>query len=162
MEKLAIFTILFLLVAPILVNADLRQDLETIANNALQDPSYPDYIERAEKALPLAGKITLTDKDEVIFATIDKQGTITFDDSDEYDLIITGTEQDILALKNISDISQIQDKVSNLVFSSETFKGNLALTATEEYLQIELNKDLSFSQKITRIFIKPLLSLFIK
>ena len=160
MKKL-ISVLFILLLFPLIVSASLKEDIELTASLLQNNQDYRQFTGKYSSALPISGKIYLTDKQESVYIIINKEGIISFEDKGKYDIIVEGREADILALAKIRDISEIQEKSSLLVFGSEIFKGNAALIASEKYLGIELNKMSSFSQSLKRFLVRPFVSLFI-
>ena len=160
MKKLVSFLLVLLLFSTI-VSASLKEDIESAASLLQKADIYREYTSKYSQALPLSGKIYLTDKQESVYILINKEGVISFEDRGKYDIIIQGKEADILALTSIKDINEIPEKSKPLVFGSQTFKGNAALVAVEKYLNIKLNKMSSFSQSLKRFLVRPFVSLFV-
>ena len=158
-----IISILFvLLLFSTIVSASLKEEIELSSSLLQKEEIYKDFTSKYSQALPIAGKIYLTDKQESIYIFINKEGLIFFENKGKYDIIVEGKESDIQELIKITDLNEIQDKSNALTFGSQTFKGNAALIAAEKYLSIKLNRVESFSQSFKRFLVKPFVSMFVK
>ncbi|MBS3141372.1 hypothetical protein J4405_04480 [Candidatus Woesearchaeota archaeon] len=160
MKKL-ISVLFVLLLFSTIVSSSLKENIELTSFLLQKTDIYKEYVSKYSQALPISGKIYLTDKQESIYLYISKEGLISFEDKKKYDIIVEGTEADILALAKITDLNEIQDKSKTLTFGSQTFKGNAALIAAEKYLNVKLNRVESFSQSFKRFLVKPFVSLFV-
>ena len=61
MKKIITLLTLILLISPLIVNADLKEELQGYTSQIQEDSAYRDSIGKFAKALPLSIKIVLTD-----------------------------------------------------------------------------------------------------